>query len=449
MKVRLKMSDLNFTRDFLNKILAKRSSITDEMIHDAKRGFTDYLASSLAAKNQPRIQQLINYYEQGGCKIIGYDDSLAPMNAVTVNAYIAHYMDLDDVHSDVRGHPSAVILPALLALNDDSITALHFFEAYIVGIETMAVIGRNIGSAHYEQGWHATATLGSIASAVAVSCLLGLSVDKIENAVGIAVSQSSGLRSQFGSDVKSFQLAKASADGFEAAQLSQKLIIESSDNQLRAFFNMYSDTVVNHLAVPDNWAVSEPGLWFKKYPCCSANFHAIDALTAIISKIGISSNGDHVQSVELIFPPGGDAALIHKYPKTAKEGMFSAEYVTALLLTGKSLVYTNFQDEPIDENTIKIMKKVTRTYDKSIKSSNSSLPKGRFTIAKVVTSENVTYTERIDAPAGSPNNPFSDRELINKLQSYLSEEHDADEILTSIYQAPNLIDIKKIIGVIR
>lgn len=141
--------------------------------------------------------------------------------------------------------------------------------------------------------------------------------------------------------------------------------------------------------------------------------------------------------------------MIHKYPKTAKEGMFSAEYVTALLLTGKPLVYSNFQDELIDANTIKIMKKVTRTYDKSIKSSNSSLPKGRFTIAKVVTSENVTYTERIDAPAGSPNNPFSDRELINKFQSYLSEEHDADEILTSIYQAPKLIDIKKIIGVIR
>lgn len=449
MKVRLKMSESNFTRDFLNKILAKRSLITDAMIHDAKRGFTDYLASSLAAKNQPRIQQLINYYEQGSCEIIGYDASLLPMNAVTVNAYIAHYMDLDDVHSDVRGHPSAVILPALLAVNDNSVTARQFFEAYIVGIETMALIGRNIGSAHYEQGWHATATLGGIASSVSVSCLLGLSIDEIENAVGIAISQSSGLRSQFGSDVKSFQIAKASADGFEAARLSQKLVVESSPDQLRAFFNMYSDVAVNHLAVPDSWSVSEPGLWFKKYPCCSANFHAIDALTDLISKHDIPSNPVHVQSVELVFPPGGDAALIHKHPKTAKEGMFSVEYVTALMLMGKPLVLSNFQDEPIEEYTLKVMQKVTRTYDKNITASSSALPKGRFTIAKVVTSENDTYTARTDAPSGSPNNPFSDLELRDKLQSYLSEEDNADEILTSIEQSPKLTDIKKIIGVIR
>lgn len=441
------MPDSNFTREFIDKILAKRHTITDVMIHDAKRGFTDYIASSIAAKKQPRIQQLIDFYEKGNCEIIGYDASLVPMNAVTVNAYIAHFMDLDDVHSDVRGHPSAVVLPSLLAVNDKTITARQFFEAYIIGIESMAIIGHNIGSAHYERGWHATATLGCIASAVAVSCLLGLSASKIENAVGIAVSQSSGLRSQFGSDVKSFQLAKAAADGFEAAHLSRNLVIESSTDQLKAFFNMYSDTTVDNLNVPNTWAVSEPGLWFKKYPCCSANYHTIDALTNIISEHDISSNS--VKSVELIFPPGGDAALIHKHPKTAKEGMFSAEYVTALLLMGKPLVYLNFQDELIDEETLKVMQRVTRTYDNSIRANPDALPIGRFTIAKVVTSDNITYTERTDAPAGSPNNPFSDHELCDKFQSYLSEGQNIDEILTGINQALNLKDIKKIIGVIR
>lgn len=441
------MSKPNFTRQFIDDVLEKTETITASILHDAKRGLIDFTASSIAAKKQPRIQQLINFYETGSSEIIGYNASLTPSSAVTVNAYIAHFLDLDDVHSDVRGHPSAVILPALLASDDKSITAHRFFEAYIIGIETMAIIGRNIGKAHYEKGWHATATLGGIASAFATSYMIGLPANKIENAIGIAVSQSSGLRSQFGSEVKSFQLAKSAADGFEAAHLSQNLLIESSDNQLEHFFNMYSDVIINRLDVPDTWAVSDPGLWFKKYPCCSANYHTIDALTEIISEHDISSNT--VDSVELIFPPGGDAALIHKNPETAKEGMFSAEYVTALLLLRKPLDYSNFQDELIDEETLKLMKKVKRTYDNSISASTNSLPKGRFTIAKVNTSTNNIYTKRIDAPAGSPNNPFSDNELRAKLQNYLSKNQDINKILEDINQALTLKDIKKIIGVIR
>lgn len=442
------MSKLTLTKKFIEDILSKSKTITSQNLHDAKRGLIDFLSSSIAAKNQPEIQQLIDFYDDtGDGQIIGYDARLSPFHAVRVNAYISHFLDLDDVHSDVRGHPSAVILPSLLAVDDNDISMQRFLEAYIIGVETMAVIGRNIGSSHYEKGWHATSTLGSIGSAVATSYLLGFSAEKMENALGIAISQSSGIRSQFGSDVKAFQLASASADGFEAALLSRDLTIKSNPNQLVYFFNLYSDANVKQLDVPESWAISKPGLWFKQYPCCSANYHAIDALSEIIETHNVTS--DSVQSIELVFPPNGDAALIHKRPSTGKAGMFSVEYVSALLLQHKTLDVSNFEDRPIDIDTIKIMEKVTRTYDDTITPSDKALPIGRFTIAKMTMTDGNIYEARVDAPIGSPNNPFSDDDLQRKLQTYLAQGLNADKIIADLNNAVTLENIKTIIGEIQ
>lgn len=80
-----------------------------------------------------------------------------------LNGFIAHALDFDDVHSEVRGHPSAVIVPALMA----SAARGHderLLGAYIVGVEVMARLGESIGSRHYEKGWHNTGTLGAIAA---------------------------------------------------------------------------------------------------------------------------------------------------------------------------------------------------------------------------------------------------------------------------------------------
>lgn len=444
----LKMSKHTLTSQFIGDILKKSKTITQQNLHDAKRGLIDFLSSSIAAKDQPEIKRLIDFYKStGDSKIIGYDTEMSPFHAVRVNAYISHFLDLDDVHSDVRGHPSAVILPGLLAVNDKNISAQRFLEAYIVGVEAMAIIGRNIGSSHYEKGWHATATLGSIGSAFATSYLLGLSANKIENALGIAISQSSGLRSQFGSDVKAFQLACAAASGFEAASLSRELTIKSNPDQLVHFFNLYSDANVEQLNVPEAWAISKPGLWFKQYPCCSANYHAVDALTEIITAHNITA--DSVQSIELVFPPNGDAALIHTHPLTGKAGMFSVEYVSALLLQRQALDASNFEDTPIDFNTLKVMEKITRTYDETIVPSEDSLPVGRFTIAKVTMNDGKMYNARVDAPMGSPNNPLSDNDLSRKLETYLCESLDADKIIADLNSAATLDNIKTIIGEIQ
>ena len=73
---------------------------------------------------------------------------------------MGHALDYDDVHAEVRGHPSTVILPALIALGDRGGDGRRFLEAYIVGVEAMARIALALSNEHYERGFHNTATAG-------------------------------------------------------------------------------------------------------------------------------------------------------------------------------------------------------------------------------------------------------------------------------------------------
>lgn len=440
---------MTLTRQLLQDLLYKADDISDREYQAAKRGIIDFTASSLAAKNEPAVKQAVDYYgySETGVPVTGYDALLRPKDAVLVNSYIAHYLDLDDVHSDIRGHPSAVLLPALFALKDFDVSNRRFYDAYILGVDLMAALGRNIGSVHYEKGFHVSSTLGGIASAFAVSYALGHNIEKTENALGIAVSNAGGLRSQFGSEMKPFQLGMAASGGFEAAMLSHYGIVRSNEDQIEAFLDVYGDFKEETIDVKASFAVTDPGLWFKLYPCCSANYHVIDALQVIIETYDIHDSD--VAALELIYPSGGDAALVHQHPKTGKEGMFSPEYVCALLLTGRTLTPEVFSDQEIEPYLEAVMKKITRTYDDSIVPSPDALPKGRFTIVNITTTDGEKLSKRIDAPKGSPKHPLEFKDLINKLEMYANHTEEAEKFVNTLNQNSDLPEMIKMIGEIR
>ncbi|MBR8646384.1 MmgE/PrpD family protein [[Brevibacterium] frigoritolerans] len=102
-------------------------------------------------------------------------------------------LDYDDVHSDVRGHPSAVILSALLAVGEPEMTGKRFLAAYGWCGNHGSVRGSYEPISLYK-GWHNTATLGVIAAAGAVAYLREYSPRLIAETMSLAATQSAGLR---------------------------------------------------------------------------------------------------------------------------------------------------------------------------------------------------------------------------------------------------------------
>src|SRR5450759_4039118 len=103
---------------------------------------------------------------------------------------MAHALDYDDACVGLAWHPTAVLLPPILALGElNHSSGKDVICAYIAGLEIAARLGRAIYPHYLEGGWHNTGTIGSIGAAAAASNILSLNAQQTVMALGIAGSQ--------------------------------------------------------------------------------------------------------------------------------------------------------------------------------------------------------------------------------------------------------------------
>src|SRR5262249_39072979 len=150
--------------------------------------------------------------------------------------------DFDDMCFVSLAHPSAPLVPACLAAAESAgASGRSALEAYVVGFEIEARLGRVMNPRHYERGWHCTSTLGTIGSTAACSRLLGLDATATANALAIAASEASGLKENFGTMVKPLHAGLAAKNGVLAVLLAKagmtaiEQAIDGSQGFLRAF----------------------------------------------------------------------------------------------------------------------------------------------------------------------------------------------------------------------
>lgn len=138
-----------------------------------------------------------------------------------------------------------------------------------------------------------------------------------------------------------------------------------------------------------------------------------------------------MKQAEVLFPPGGDAALIERTPLTGEEGRFSVEYVIALAVFGQTLTLDAFTKKTIPSDMRTWMKRVSREYDQTTEPHPEAVPKGRFTIVKLTLSDGTIISKRVDLPRGAPGHALSKEDIMQKLNSITDTSH-AQQILQVI-----------------
>lgn len=123
-------------------------------------------------------------------------------------------------------HLNSIILPALFSAATKAKSTVNgalFLLAYLVGLEVGPRVGNALYGSHMlSVGWHSGAVFGPPASSTAVSKLLDLPADLIEDAVGIACTQAGGLMSaQYESEVKRMQHGFAARNGLFGALMAR------------------------------------------------------------------------------------------------------------------------------------------------------------------------------------------------------------------------------------
>jgi 2-methylcitrate dehydratase PrpD len=288
--------------------------------------------------------------------------------AALANGVFGHALDFDDVHASVHGHPSTTLVPAIVAAGEAAgASGRDVLAAYAVGLEVGGKLGIAFGNGHYQRGWHSTATTGVFATAAAAARLLGLSVAQLRNALGLAASQASGLLRNFGTMTKPFHAGHAARCGVQSALLAKAgftadiAILDGKDGFLRTYGEKdYQplEPLVERLGKP--WEAVQPGISYKRWPCCYCNHRAIGVLLDMLQKHDIRPAD--VQAIEIGFPPGTDTPLIHTNPRTGLEAKFSIEYsAAATMLDGKVGIDT-YTDAMVNRPEARAMLAKVRRY---------------------------------------------------------------------------------------
>ncbi|SDP34317.1 MmgE/PrpD family protein [Phyllobacterium sp. OV277] len=403
----------------LSKAILSSLPLDDaEAIKAARTALIDFFACALGGADDRSTKILMEVLASGSSGeaiVIGHAKRFDLFTATLINGHSGHVLDYDDVHASVRGHPTIAIIPALLSVAvQDKKSASDFIGAYVVGLETMARIGLAIGTKHYENGFHATATLGTIGAAAAIAYLLKFSEQTTAVALGLAATQSAGLRLQFGYDAKPLHAGLASRAGLMAARLAQagfQGAPDFLDNRI-GFFSAFSfgDEQPHH--VLENWGkpwqIVSPGLTLKAFPCCTAS-HPV-AVGALQLRETRKFEPGSIRAVNITFPPGGDAALVAgTSPNTGIDARFSAEYVFATALIDGELSIGHFDERPVRSDLLELAIKVTRSHDETARRLSPD-PTTRFVVIDVTLNNGQRISHRVEGLPGisDPSEKFAD-----------------------------------------
>lgn len=333
-----------------------------------------------------------------------------------VSSTLAHALDYDDEMSGV-GHPSAMVLSALLALpRSEPLDGQRLIEAYVVGFEVIAKVARAIGPRHYKLGWHTTLTGGGFGAAVAACRLLGLDVATTRIAIGIVATLAGGLQRNFGTMTKPLHSGLAARNGVIAAQLAQ-VGFTANDMILdgpKGFLDIFSagesrPEAIDTLGAP--YALQEPGVTLKKYPCCYATHRVIDAILSIQAERDVAP--ERLEAISIVAPTDATLPLIHRNPQTGLQAKFSMQYVSSAAFLDRQITLDAFSDANVNRAAVRqIMTKVdvredpkNRPEDPTAK--NSSSGTGGFFDVTVRTTAGEEHTRTVHYPTGSPKHPLS------------------------------------------
>jgi len=348
-------------------------AIPDNVKAAANDGVIDTLGVALAGTREPVAGLLAAWAGDTGARpeaaVWGTPLSTGASDAAFANGVSAHALDFDDSLPSGRGHMSACIVPTVLTFGEAlAAPGREVLAAYAVGIEIAGALGRALGPGHLKRGWHPTATVGTLAATAAAARLAGLDTAGVARAWGVAASQMSGLRRNFGTMTKPFHVGNAARTAIVSVSLTERgltadgAIFDGDGGVIETYGGGDGEPVDRILAtLTDPWDIVDPGNCVKRWPCCYSGHRAIAALYAMIDEHGIVA--DDVEEIAVSFLPGGDTALLSTDPQTGLEGKFSIEYMAAALLLDGPLTMATFTDPMVQRpEARRLMEKVRRIH---------------------------------------------------------------------------------------
>jgi 2-methylcitrate dehydratase PrpD len=393
--------------------------LPEEAARIARMGFIDCIGTMIAGRNEDSVRIMTETLAPGdGPATLTFGDRKAPApEAAWINGTAAHALDYDDVA--LRGHPSTVLVPAILAEAEHlGSSGADMITAYVAGYETWAECFRRDSGLLHQKGWHPTGLYGAVGAAAACAKLRKLDAEKAAIAIALGASQAAGLMSNFGTMTKPFHAGKSAHAGIMAARLAEAGFTANPDalEHPQGFLHAISPTgTEDRTGAPkagSEWAILKQGLGIKKYPTCYCTHRAIDCMLDLVANSPIKV--EEVEKITVSISDYFSTVLRNHQPDTGLAAKFSMEFCMASGIIAQRVGLRELTDEFVQRPDIQaLMKKVeivtTTEHDPELP---GAAPQDQVTVT--LSGGRTVAGEPVKRATGHPSRPLTDQQLYDK-----------------------------------
>jgi 2-methylcitrate dehydratase PrpD len=390
-------------------------AIPADVRDEARRSLVNIVGCALGGCREPAmdaaIRALAPFFGAPTAVALGRDERMDPLHASLLNGISSHVHDYDDTTPGNYAHPSSPVASALLAYaSANRIGGRAFLDAFILGFEAESRVGNAVYPAHYDAGWHMTGTVGVFGAAAAIGRLIGLSVDQMIWALGLAATQAAGLREMFGSMGKAFHPGRSAQNGYAAAMLAAEGFtagvrgIEGPRGFAPVTAARYDlSKITAGLGVDFDLRVNT----YKPFPCGIVNHPTIDGCIQIHHEH--RPPAEAIAAVRLRVAPLVLDLCNQQNITRGLQGKFSVYHGAAVGLVRGKAGLQEYSDEAVNDPAI------TRVRERTTAAGDASVTEDQAGIEVALTDGRILRTF-VEASLGNLKKPMSNRQLEEKFR---------------------------------
>lgn len=434
----------NVTEHYLRGLLElSELPIPELVLNRARYCLLDFVGEALAGnrllsnKMSEYLSKVSSESSDMSCTVLGQDLRASMYDAAFINGYNAHATELDDGHRYGMMHIGASVIPSIIASAErENRSMSDVLRGIVLGYEAAVRLSSAIQPGHKKRGYHTSGTCGTIGAAMGVAFLNHYDTERLRCALSMAVSGAAGILGiqENGSELKPYNVARASMDGLVAAYMSCTRLqppVDILGGKQGMFEVMCPEVDLSRFADSrsEHYGIEE--IYMKPYAACRHCHAPIDGILSLTSTYGISA--DKIE--EILVETYALAVKGHDHidilnPASAK---LSIPFSVALAAVTGNAGLVDYETMSGDSRILDLARKIRVCESEEL---TSWSPAKRASKVTVKLDDGKQYSILVEYALGEPENQMSQDVIVNKfmgLAKYAGlDDEKIDEIINKI-----------------
>jgi 2-methylcitrate dehydratase PrpD len=363
-----------------------------------------------AGMQQPEMQALLKHpLSQGESWVVGARRRAGALDAALLNGTAGTWLELNEGNLIAKGHPGIQVVPAALALAQESgASGEALLEAIAVGYEVGSRISR---AAQMKLSVHPHGTWGTLGAAVAAGRLKGFDERRMRELINVSATMGMATSRQTlldGATVRNIFTGHAGYMGLMAARMVECGFTGETDSPASIYGKVLADGFDPAKATEGlgrEWILAQG--YFKLHPTGRYVHSAIDALEDLLSRSG-KLDLDAIERID-VKAYKLCAMLAEKRVRSSFGARFSVPFALATLLFHGRSELAAFEQPAVDNPAIQ--KLAARVHLQEEASYTARYPAEQVCDLRIAMAGGRVLEGRCTVTKGEPSRPHRPEEL--------------------------------------